>query len=449
VNSINILHITPHLGGGVGTVVLNWLKKEYEINTGINHKVACLEENKNSMKEYLDVGLSISDGMYSNKNLLMEWIAQSDIVLIHWWNHPTLFEIMVNLEFPACRLIIWNHVSALYPPYIHSNKLLDFSDLFVFTSPVSYEAKEINNLPEPLKHKLDVVWSSCGTDIFRNFKNIEHDGFNIGMTGTVDYGKLHPDFIKMCSNINIPSARFIVCSGDSQERIKQDAIKYNMAEKFSFNGRVASVMPLLAIYDVFGYPLQPKHLGTCEQAIGEAMMAGVVPVVLDNAAERYIIDNGTTGIIAKSQEEYCRAIEFLYHNPDKRHEIAEKAIASAKEKYSITKKIKKWEKIFSEVLHNGKRIRRWDKEKFDSGAKVFIESLGNYGEIFERFIQATKQNNETERLDTESRIIELFTSNSQWYSVNKGGVKQYLRLYPEDYYLKLWNELLDRNPYQQ
>jgi glycosyltransferase involved in cell wall biosynthesis len=448
VNSIDILHITPHLGGGVGTVVLNWLRKEYEINTGINHRVACLEENKNSMNEYLDIGLSIFDGMYFKKQLLTEWIAQSDIVLIHWWNHPTLFEIMVNMEFPACRLIFWNHVSALYPPYIHSNKLIEFSDLFVFTSPVSYEAKEIIDLPDYLKEKLDVVWSSCGTDIFRDFKKIDHDGFIIGMTGTVDYGKLHPDFIRMCSNINIPNAKFIVCSGDSQDRIKQDAVRYNIENRFSFNGRVRSVMPFLAIYDVFGYPLQPKHLGTCEQAIGEAMLAGVVPVVLNNAAEKYIIEDGITGIIAKSQDEYCRAIEFLYHNPDKREKMEDRAIASAKGKYSITKKIKKWGKIFGRALDNDKRVRQWNAEKCGSGAAIFIESLGDYGDIFEKYIVASEQNMEREKHEVKSEIIALFKSNSQWYSDNKGGVKQYLRSFSKDYYLRLWDEWLDNNPYK-
>jgi glycosyltransferase involved in cell wall biosynthesis len=372
----------------------------------------------------------------------MEWVNQSDIILIHWWNHPALFDIMVNSEFPACRLIIWNHVSALHPPYIHSNKLIEFADRFIFTSPVSYEAEEIIKLPDHLKEKLGVVWSSCGTEIFTGFKKQEHDGFNVGMTGTVDYGKLHPDFVKMCSNINIPNVRFIVCSGDSQERVKEDAIKLNVADRFSFNGRVPSIMPYLAIYDVFGYPLQPKHLGTCEQAIGEAMMAGVVPVVLNNAAERYIIENKVTGIIANSQEEYCHAIEYLYHNPDTRNRIAQNAISAARKKYSLRRKMKAWGKIFDEILGHDKKIRVWDKRKFQTGAEVFIESIGKYGEIFKEYIFSKEQDNEMNMKNSADAIIKLFKSNGQWYSNNKGGVKQYLRLFPDDIYLNEWNKLL-------
>ena len=439
---IKILHITPHLGGGVGTVVLNWLKKENEINQGFHHKIACLEENKNPMQEYFELGMSIHDGMYFNQSLLMEWVNQSDILLIHWWNHPTLFDIMVNSEFPACRLIIWNHVSALNPPYILSNKLIEFADRFIFTSPVSYEAEETITLPDHLKEKLGVVWSSCGAEIFKGFKRQDHDGFNVGMTGTVDYGKLHPNFIKMCSNIKIPSVRFIVCSGDSQERVKEDAIKLNIADRFSFNGRVPSIMPYLAIYDVFGYPLQPKHLGTCEQAIGEAMMAGVVPVVLNNAAERYIIENEVTGIIANSQDEYCRAIEYLYHNPETRNRIALNAISAASEKYSLRRKMAAWEKIFDKILGHDKKLRVWDKRKFKAGSQIFIESLAKYGEIFKDYILAKEQSDKTNIKRSEDAIIKLFKSNSQWYSNNKGGVKQYLRIFPDDFYLYEWNKLL-------
>jgi L-malate glycosyltransferase len=439
---INILHITPHLGGGVGTVVLNWLKKEEKISHDFHHKVACLEENKNSMKEFLDLGMSIYDGLYFNQSLLMEWIKQSEIVLIHWWNHPTLFDVMVNSEFPACRLIIWNHVSALNPPYTLSSKLIEFADRFIFTSPVSYEAEEIIKLPDHLKEKLGVVWSSCGTEIFKGFKKQQHEGFNVGMTGTVDYGKLHPDFIKMCSNINIPDVRFIVCSGDSQEQVMKDAIKLNIDDKFSFNGRVPSILPYLAIYDVFGYPLQPKHLGTCEQAIGEAMMAGVVPVVLNNPAERYIIENEVTGIIANSQDEYCRAIEYLYHNPETRSRIAKNAVTAAREKYSIRRKMNAWKTIFEEIFGHEKAIRVWDKRKFKTGSGIFIESLAKYGEMFKEYIHADEQSDEKMLKQSKDVIIKLFNSNSQWYSDNKGGVKQYLRIFPDDYYLNQWNKLL-------
>ena len=440
---MNILHITPHLGGGVGTVVLNWLKKEHELNTDSTHIVACLQENKNPMQQFLDMGLKIYSDVYKKRELLNDWIRNADIVLLHWWNHPLLFDIMVNYDFPESRLIIWNHVSALHPPYIHSGKLIDFSDSFVFTSPVSYEAKEIQELPDALKEKLDVVWSSCGTDIFEGFKKQEHAGFIVGLTGTVDYGKLHPDFIRMSAKVNIPDVRFIVCSGDSQEKIKQEAIALGIESKFDFMGRVPSIMPYLAVYDVFGYPLQPHHFGTCEQAIGEAMMAEVVPVVLNNPAEKYIIKNGETGIIANTQTEYVQAIEYLYRNPDIRKAMGVKARKAAEHQYSVINKMAAWDKIFAQLMQTPKHKRKWHTQMEDTknGSAIFIESLGDYGKVFADYIHASKYLSKNDLIVCKKNIIDLFNSNTQWKSDNKGGVKQYLRAFHDDPYLKEWSEL--------
>ena len=53
---INIMHITPHLGGGVGTVLLDYL--EYtQHNNNFNHSVYCLDyANDNAKKKSQNIG---------------------------------------------------------------------------------------------------------------------------------------------------------------------------------------------------------------------------------------------------------------------------------------------------------------------------------------------------------------------------------------------------------
>lgn len=449
-NKINVLHVTPHLGGGVGTVILNWLQKEYEnTDNEFFHKIASLEVSKNpSVREFKDKGLIILEGFYENWENLKELIKYQDIIIVHWWNHPKLFDILVNMEFPPCRLIVWSHCSGLYPPYVIPIKLIEFSDLFVFVSPVSYESNEIKALSVDLKQKLDVVWSAFGSESFQGYLNKSQELFNIGYTGTCSYVKLHPEFIKMCCRINIPNRHFIVCANDDIGKISAEAAEMGIADKFSFYQSVTDIKEYLATFDVFGYPLQPKHFGTSEQALGEAMMAGVVPVVLNNPAEKYIVEDGKTGIIAKTTEEYCKAIEFLYYNPDKREDMARDAIAAAREKYSIEKKMKDWRRIFYKILKIEKRSRIWDRnrKRRKTGAEVFIESIGDYGKIFMEYIKA-KQKGDVKNLSySEECIVELFKTNLQWYADNKGGVKQYLKVFPDDIYLNIWNRLLERNP---
>lgn len=45
-----------------------------------------------------------------------------------------------------------------------------------------------------------------------NYKNIirkEHHGFNVGYIGTVDYSKMHPNFLNIYEKIDIPDAKLL------------------------------------------------------------------------------------------------------------------------------------------------------------------------------------------------------------------------------------------------
>ena len=180
---MKILHITPHLGGGIGSVVFNWIKKD---NSDNSHKIICLD--KNNGKDWIEIdeqceNVTIHDACYFSDNfetLLKGNITSADIVLLHWWNHPLLYDVMINFQWPACRLLLWNHSAGLFPPYIIPEELLGFVDYFVATSPVSHECKE----------DLDVIWSTGDIEGFENIEKIPHDGFNVGYVGTVDFGKV-------------------------------------------------------------------------------------------------------------------------------------------------------------------------------------------------------------------------------------------------------------------
>jgi glycosyltransferase involved in cell wall biosynthesis len=427
---LSILHITPHLGGGVGSVVLNWMKKDF---SGYRYKIISLDKNNN--KDWIEVNeqhknVTILDACYFKndfRTLLKNNIESSDIVLIHWWNHPLLYEIMINFELPPCRLLLWNHVNSLFPPYTMPEKLFDFVDYLIFTSPVSYECKEIKKIS---KEKIDVIWSTIGVEDFENLERMPHQSFNVGYTGTADFGKLNHNFIKLCSQINIPEVRFVVTSGDSQQHLINEAIDAGMWNKFAFLGRVPSVSRILSEIDVFGYPLQPQHFATCEQALGEAMMAGCVPVVLANPTEKHIVKHKETGLVANTLEEYPRAIEYLYNNPNERKRLAENAKNFAKKQYDIISTIQKWNELFDKAMNADKKNHIWQTNKAEklSPAELYIESLGEYA------LPLIQQNKDG--------IKQLFDTNSMFYSKNKGSVLQYLQFFPDDKVLREWASVL-------
>lgn len=407
---INILHIAVHLGGGVGTVVKNWIEND----STNSHTVLLLNENY-----YGSDPSYIHSQMRGRGDEIKEWIEKSDIVIVHFWNHPYLFEFLVNFKFPPCRLCIWSHVSGLNPPYVISEKLVGFADKFVLSSPISLEG-DIKHFSKSLLDKTSTIWTTGGVeDYLKIDRNADSKDFVIGYIGTLDYSKMSPDFISLCEEIlkEMPDAKFVICGvGSDEEKIKEEVLVKGLNNSFDFKGMCLNIKEEIVSFSVFGYPLNRKHFGTCEQVLGEVMAVGVVPVVLDNPAERYIVS--PVGKVSKSNEEYVASIVDLYKNP-----IDEETVLSLKERagklYSINRMIELWDKLFSEAMMFDKKEREWDKGKeIYDGHDIFLESIGKYAETIE--------------YGDLDEIKRLFSINTQFFSKSKGSVNQYVDAFPSD-----------------
>ena len=405
---VKILHITPHLGGGVGHVVLNWLQSDDKNN----HIIATLdyanEESINICKKHnIELFQAVPTSEIINK------INEVDIVIIHFWNHPLLYDFLIRNALPPCRLIMWSHISGKEPPNIFTDKILKYPDKFIFTSPISFDFVEN-------KDKYECILSTGGINHILGLKNIKHDGFNLGYIGTVDYAKMHPDYIKVHKKIE--ADRFIIVGGNNEKEISK-----NTDSRFEFIGKVQNIKPYLAQMDIFAYLLNPKHFGTAEQVLQEAMAAGVVPVVLNNPCEASLVKHDETGFIAKNINEYIKYIELLKNDKITRARLSDNAKIYAKEMFSIENLISKWNQVIDDTLTLNKTEKLWEIENiYITPFDVFLESLGEYSHIFE-----TNDNIEIKKILKEDN----------WSSNSKGTPKQYLLFFNNDKRLKKLCEL--------
>ncbi len=439
-----ILHITSHFGGGVGSVVLNYLSKVTKDNKSFVHTAACLDyANPNAIEASKKAGFSLLSNMSKNKRELLDLIAASDIVLIYWWNHPLLYDFLVREKLPASRVIMWSMIVGSPPPNNFTDKILKYPDIFVFSTPLSFSIKEVRSLSARNKEHLRDIWATGTVDQVKLLKPKKHHGFNVGYIGTVDYAKMHPGFLDLCSQVDIPDANFIVVGGPNGKVLELEAERRGIGRKFNFTGFVSETnkWKLLSSFDVFGYPLAPHHYGTCDLALQEAMTAGVVPIVLANSMESYIVKDGITGIVAKNKDEYARAIEELYQNPKRRNLLSKNAKQYAIDTFSLKKMVGDWDKVFNEVLGLPKTVRKWEidnKIKKITAKEIFLESLGDYGKDFTSYCAARSYKGKMMAI----KKIKKLSESINWQSETKSSVHQYHSFFPDDKYLSLWSVLM-------
>jgi glycosyltransferase involved in cell wall biosynthesis len=424
-------------------VVLNYLSKVKD-NRSFRHRAICLDyANQNAIEVAKNVGFFLSDNMSKKKSEVLGLIADSDIVLIHWWNHPLLYDFLVREQLPASRVIIWSHIAGSPPPNNFTDKILRYPDIFVFTTPLSYKVKDVQDLSDEHKKYLRDVWSTGGVDRIKSLKLKKHAGFNIGYIGNVDYAKMHPDFLDICNRVDIPNVNFIIVGGPNGKQMEQEAERFGIGGKFNFTGFVPEIKKweYLSLFDIFGYPLAPHHYGSCDQVLQESMAAGVVPVVLANPMESYMVKDGITGIVAKDKDGYVRALKDLYHNRELRKSLSKNAKEYAIHTFSLEKMVNDWDRIFNEVLDFPKTARRWKinkKIKDISPKDIFLESLGHHGKDFVSYCNAK---NDKEKKIAMGEIKKLAES-ANWQSKTKSTVHQYNSFFPDDKCLSFWSRLM-------
>jgi glycosyltransferase involved in cell wall biosynthesis len=201
-----------------------------------------------------------------------------------------------------------------------------------------------------IQNMLDGCIKSTGNmQRFLELKPIDHGKFNVGYAGTIHPKKIHPMIFDACRQISEKIPVEFTFIGDVYE-------KYNLSKfKFNLPGKVDDIAPYLAAMDVFGYPLRPDHYGTSEIVLGEAMAAGLPIVCMDNPCERLIVQEGLTGFLCKSEQEYIDNIEHLYHKPILRKWMGQNAREAAREMYNIDNMIASWNQIFEQMMEEPKK----------------------------------------------------------------------------------------------
>jgi glycosyltransferase involved in cell wall biosynthesis len=451
--TIKILHIIQGFyRGGSGRALVAVAKYSSQLGSFQHRVVSLAPADPSAIEMAKEAGLSVVNA--PDRDTVLSEIENADIVHLHFWNNPQMYEFLRS-ELSEMRLLIWFHVAGDKPPQIITKDVVDFSDFALACSPYTYEHLVFQNLPAEVRlKKSGMVYGAADFDRVSGVQPKPHDAFNVGYIGHVNLAKMHPNYIGMSAQVDIPNVRFIVCGGGTIGYLQQQAQDLGVPERFDFRGPIEDIKPVIEILDVYGYPLCEETYAAAELNLQEVMYGGVPPVVFPyGGVKRLVIDN-YTGFVARSELEYKQAIEYLYHYPEERARLGRNAKEYAQQIFGAENAAKALNPIYERLIEWPKRRREWGIDPHStllyqpvslqdltgqpeqlSGAEVFAKSLGDTAPEFT--VSLTSQNIQ-ELFEAEQKIAE----SSILLSLGEGGIVQYRDYYLNDAYLRLWSGLV-------
>lgn len=333
---VELIHVTAHLGGGVGRVLSRVVEATAGLNAGMKHVVVCLErpEKLSEAAKIEHFGGELL--LCPSHEELDERIVKADLVQIEWWHHPVVAGWMCRGVLPPMRLIIWSHVSGLHPPEILP-EFVGVPHRFLFSSDCSWEHPSLAACRSRLQERVGVVYSSGGfEDRIPSWAPREKANLRAGYLGTLNFAKLHPQVLDFIEAVRLPNFKLeMVGDPTTGPALMAQAKSRGVESRLELRGYQSDVAREFARWDVLAYLLNPLHYGTTENALLEAMAMGVVPIVLNNPAERCLIANGETGLIVDTPAAFADAMEWLANNPRERSRLSATARRHVRKRFSI------------------------------------------------------------------------------------------------------------------
>ncbi|MDR0608659.1 MAG: glycosyltransferase family 4 protein [Planctomycetaceae bacterium] len=359
---MKIVHITPHLGTGIGNAY--WGITRRVAGVECSHAIVLLEKPEKTF--FVDRVRKNGCTIFENPTELeiVTLLKNADIVQINWWHHPLMAKFLDDFPDIPVRLVCWIHVSGCTYPYLRTDFLSRFEQVF-FTTPYSYENKEVAEWVQDDgggHDKTSVIYGMGDVSHFFEVKQEYHRNFHIGYLGTLDFNKLHPDFVKYCATVSAiaDNIKFVMIGDASNKNIiLQQAIQHGIADRFEFHGFCEDVGKELSQLDCMGYLLNPYHFGATENVVLETMAAGVPVILMNQNTEKYIVENNKNGFLIHNPDEYYTIIELLYRNPKERSRIAKNAKVRIEKNYSTEDNTKKLYSFYEKMMQYSKQTKKF------------------------------------------------------------------------------------------
>jgi glycosyltransferase involved in cell wall biosynthesis len=437
---LRLLHVIPRfIGAGPERSLLAFAAEERRAGIANRHTVAVLDPPIALPLLLAARKLGIAVVSRPGRDALAGLIEAADIVVVHFWNHPALADLLRQLEFPPARVIVWSRVLGLHAPQVLPLDIAGFGDRLVVTAQRSLEGAGVRGAAArgiPVRH----IPGIADTTRLDGFVARPHDGVVVGYVGVVADTKMHPRFAEISAAVRA-DVRFTVCGGGGGEAaLAARFAALGMSGRVVMRGPVEAIRAELEGFDVFGYPLAENTYATSEKALQEAMWVGLPPVVFPHGGVRDLVVDGETGLVATSEEGYAEAVDRLAGDSALRRRLGENARSHARAAFDPVRWAQELDGLLRETMDEPLRSRPVLPGAGDGAAANFVRMLGDQAGAFAEALDGKADGGDTTA--AEARIAAA----SALVARGEGGVVHYRNAYPDDPHLRRWADLVtDRN----
>lgn len=189
---------------------------------------------------------------------------------------------------------------------------------------------------------------------FRSLHGIPQEAMLLGTVGELIPLKGHRDLVLAANEVakRFPDTRFVIVGRDNsvdkkfRRELRRMVKVFGLEERFLWLDWVDDTAELFAALDIF---VSASHSESFGMAMLEAMACGTPVVPTDTDGARELIENSEDRVPINDPVKLAERISYLLVNPQERQRIADEAVHTAREKFSLERMVKETEGLYKEI----------------------------------------------------------------------------------------------------
>lgn len=433
-SSWKLLHVTPHLGGGVGRALVSLAEGDRLTGRRAPRRaVLCLERPRRTaaVERLIELGVSVST--LAEPDQLPRLAAAHDLVQFEVWNHPSLFAAWHRLRRTPLRMAFWCHVSGVSFPRLPQALWLQPFPVAV-TAPCSLGVPDAALQAAVRRRGVRVISSAAGFEHWPEpaARPVRARRLRFGYLGSLNLSKMHPAYVDWVAAARQPWLRIEVLGEEIQPGwLLERCRAWRQPRLLRPMGYCRDVAPALARWDAMVYLLNPHHYGTAEIALLEAMASGVAPIVCDNPCERDIVEDGVTGCVVPDAAALAQAFERFRGDPAALGRLGRQACARVRERYTLARQSAAFAELYEEALAQPARVVDWSALLGDAPWQWFVATVPDAG-------------SRPPFVPGRSPLLPQGAARYAHLEATKGSVHHFARHFPQDVQLRAWSQAVSR-----